>query len=196
MRTQATFVITAALALGACGGQQTQTASNSQTRGSGGASDTAHDDAGAIANANPCGDRPPARLPDGGVNPEACVGACSLIRAPGPQMVTDGGLAPATGTIDLRQVDFALRREARSLRGCYDQAVIAHPWLAQQGGVVNVRFIIEANGHVRPSPTATGLDQVPEVASCLGHRVRYIVFPAPEGGPAEIAVPFNFDGAT
>lgn len=189
MRTQASFVITAAaIALGACGGQQTQTASNSQNQGSGGS--------GAVASANPCGDRPPARLPDGGVNPEACVGACSLIRAPGPQMVMDGGLAPATGTIDLRQVDLALRREARSLRGCYDQAVIAHPWLAQQGGVVNVRFIIETNGHVRPSPTATGIDQVPEVASCLGHRVRYIVFTPPEGGPAEIAVPFNFDGAT
>ena len=130
------------------------------------------------------------------MNPEACVGACSLIRAPGPVLVTDGGPAPPTGNIDLRSVDQALRREARSLRGCYDSAVIAHPWLGAQGGVVNVRFIIEPTGRVRGRPDATGIEQVPEVATCLANRVRYIVFPTPDGGPAEISVPFNFEGAT
>jgi hypothetical protein len=195
MRNHGTLVMTAALALGACGGQQTQSASSSHTQASGGSSSAAHDDAGAVTSGNPCG-HTAARLPDGGIDPEACIGTCSLIRAPGPQLMTDGGVQPPTGTIDLRQVDLALRREARSLRGCYDQAVLAHPWLGAPGGGVTVRFIIEVTGRVRPSPVGTGIDQVPDVASCLAHRVRYIVFPQPAGGPAEISVPFNFEGAT
>lgn len=160
-------------------------------------------DVDASATANPCANlpRPPERLPDGGINPEACIGQCSLVpHRAGTAANSAGdaasGEAPPTGTLDLRRVDAALRREARSLRECYDTAVMNHPWLASQGGTVNVHFIIELTGRVRGHPTASGLDEVPDVANCLEARIRYIVFPVPEGGPAEISVPFNFAGGT
>jgi hypothetical protein len=193
MRPQAAIVITFVLALPACAGSQsTSTSSTPSTPPS--------SIDGGTQSANPCAaaSRPPARLPDGGVNPEACIGVCTLVHhnAPATVAASDAGELPPTGTIDLRLVDGALRREARSLRGCYDSAVLAHPWLSSQGGTVNVHFIVEPNGHVRGRPAASGIDEVPEVANCLESRVRYIVFPAPDGGPAEVAVPFNFEGAT
>ena len=159
------------------------------------------DDASAVA--NPCANvaRVPARLPDGGINPEACIGQCSLVHHDPAIVANTAGdaassEAPPTGTADLRGIDMALRREARSLRGCYDSAVLNHPWLANQGGTVNVHFIIEPTGRVRGHPTASGIDEVPEVANCLESRIRYIVFPVPDGGPAEISLPFNFEGAS
>jgi hypothetical protein len=141
--------------------------------------------------ANPCSTaaRPPARLPDGGVNPEACVGVCSRVQ----HNATEVDAGAPDGTIDLASVDRTLRREARVLRECYDGAVINHPWLGGQGGTVNVHFVVDPNGRVRGAPVATGIDAVPDVASCIARRIRYIVFPVPAGGAAEIALPFTFD---
>jgi len=191
---QALLFVIAMAAMNCASSQPATSAAPTHTR-----HDLADVDASAIA--NPCANlpRPPARLPDGGVNPEACIGQCSLVpHRAGTAANTAGDAAsseaPPTGTLDLRGVDAALRREARSLRGCYDSAVMNHPWLASQGGTVSVHFIIELNGRVRGHPTASGIDEVPDVANCLEARIRYIIFPAPEGGPAEISVPFNFEG--
>ncbi len=142
--------------------------------------------------ANPCSAsaRPPLRLPDGGINPEGCVGMCSLVpHAPGE---ADGG-APM-GHLDLRLVDRALRREARQLYGCFERAVVLRPDLASQGGTVNVRFIVAPNGRVVGNPATSGMDDFPEVRECLARRISYVVFPPPTGGSAEVAVPFNFGG--
>ncbi len=92
------------------------------------------------------------------------------------------------GQLDASRVAGVLRTNIGGIRSCYERALRNNPTLA---GRLSVRFTIGTSGRVT-SISTDGLGAAPEVGSCIGSRIRSLVFPAPNGGSVDFSFPFNF----
>ncbi len=92
------------------------------------------------------------------------------------------------GSVDLNYAARIVRNQLGAFRGCYEGARRRHPALA---GSLELRFTIGTSGRVT-SVTTEGLASAPELGSCVVSSVRDLVFPRPEGGDANLSIPFYF----
>jgi hypothetical protein len=100
----------------------------------------------------------------------------------------------ATGRIDPAATSMAIRQHTDQVRACYTRALRANPSLA---GRVLVRFIVDPSGRVvSPSsqitPIAGDRAAFSGVAMCIEQVLQAIPLPAPTGGAASVALPFDF----
>jgi hypothetical protein len=81
-----------------------------------------------------------------------------------------------------------LRLQEGRFRPCYERALATHRNLA---GRVQLRFTIGRRGEV-VNPTASGMPEAPEVATCITEALRVLRFPPPSTGtlPMQHAVTY------
>jgi outer membrane biosynthesis protein TonB len=101
---------------------------------------------------------------------------------------------PATGRIDAAQTSAAIRQNTDRIRGCYTNELRGHAGLA---GRVVVRFTVDTAGRVsgtqsQVTPLNGDRDTFANVATCVEHVLQALTLPPPTGGPALVALPFDF----
>jgi outer membrane biosynthesis protein TonB len=120
----------------------------------------------------------------------------SLPSAPGtsasPNGTADG--PTSTGRIDPAQVSSIVRARVSAVRDCYNRALTSDASLT---GRVQVRFTVGTDGHIvrigsDPVTQSGNPTLMNQVARCIEGVLQPAVFPAPTGGPAAFALPFEF----
>jgi TonB family protein len=79
-----------------------------------------------------------------------------------------------------------------AVKSCYQRALKRNPNLA---GKITIRLVINTMGKVSSVYVETDSLGDPSVTSCIKGYAKRWRFPPPDGGSAEIAVPFNFKAA-
>lgn len=94
------------------------------------------------------------------------------------------------GRIDANAVARIIRGALGGIRFCYERELRTNPALV---GRLEMVFTIGPQGRATSvagqGPIAT---TAPTVASCVGGRLRGLVFPTPEGGTVDFSFPFTF----
>jgi hypothetical protein len=93
------------------------------------------------------------------------------------------------GEIDARAVARIIRGQIGGIAACYERSLRSDPALM---GRMSVTFIIGGAGRIT-SLSTVGLEAAPAVGSCVGGRLRGLVFPVAFGGGAEFTAPFAFE---
>jgi hypothetical protein len=119
--------------------------------------------------------------------------------SPGPGTAASNATttAPApmpTGRIDPNATSMVIRQHTDQVRSCYTRALRMNPSLA---GRVLVRFTVDPTGRViAPSsqitPIAGDRAALGSVAMCIEQVLQSVPLPPPTGGPASVALPFDF----
>jgi hypothetical protein len=113
-------------------------------------------------------------------------------QAAGPVGELRGNTAPApdviAGPIGPGDVARIMQAQMPRLQPCYTRALSTHPQLE---GRVEVRFTLGRDGHVTQS-AAYGLNDAPEVATCIADTIRATPFPQPQGGSLQFIYPIMF----
>jgi hypothetical protein len=107
---------------------------------------------------------------------------------------TGASTATPTGRIDPVRTSEVIRNQTGTIRECYARALASDPALA---GRVMVRFTVDPAGRVlSPSAQTTTRGGNPahldEVAHCIEDVLEAMTLPPPTGGPAAVALPFDF----
>lgn len=106
----------------------------------------------------------------------------------GSASLGSGDATGGEGELDAGRVAAVIRSQIGGIRSCYERALRNNPTLA---GRLDVRFTIGTAGRVT-SISSSGLNQAPDVGSCVTARIRGLVFPPPTGGAVDFSFPFNF----
>ncbi|MCC6751730.1 MAG: energy transducer TonB [Deltaproteobacteria bacterium] len=120
------------------------------------------------------------------------VGTGGMVSEKVPKAVVKAAHKVDTGTMNEDAVGRIIRQGMAAIRACYQRALKRNPKLT---GKVDVRIKVNAMGRT------TGVDVEgdsvgdPTVATCIKSFASRWRFPPPEGGPAEIAVPFVFQAS-
>ncbi len=99
---------------------------------------------------------------------------------------------PLRGPADLMASDVGervIQRHARWFRRCYLNSARFRPQLV---GTLRSRFTVRCDGTVAPGVRLEGMDEAPELRSCVRDLLRALEFPRPNGGEATFAYPFTF----
>jgi hypothetical protein len=95
----------------------------------------------------------------------------------------------ATGELDKRMIQRAIRKKLPRLQHCYQRRLLANPELA---GEVETQLVISGLGHV-VSAAASGVDD--ELANCVAEVMETVQIPATKGGDKQLVnvrYPFTF----
>lgn len=93
-----------------------------------------------------------------------------------------------TGALSPEAIRRVVLRNIGQVRFCYEQGVARQPNLQ---GLVNIQFVIAANGSVSVSSVANTTLSDPATAACVANAVRRWTFPSPEQGTVRVLFPFN-----
>lgn len=99
-----------------------------------------------------------------------------------------GGNWSCSGQIDPAAAQRALAQSNLQFRNCYERRLKVNQTLE---GRVNVQMRVGGNGRVTAVRTGGSLRDA-QVLSCVRNIAQRIQFPAPSGGCAVVAAPFNF----
>ena len=120
------------------------------------------------------------------------VGTGKMVKERVPKAIVKRSAPDIDGTMNTNAVGTTIRRGMRAIRSCYQRGLKRNPSLA---GKITVRIAVNTMGRV----TAVYIDADtvgdPQVTGCIKNYIKRWRFPPPEGGTAEIAVPFNFKAA-
>ncbi|MBI5518370.1 MAG: AgmX/PglI C-terminal domain-containing protein [Deltaproteobacteria bacterium] len=133
---------------------------------------------------------PPPRPPPGEVGTTGAV----VTEDQGPTGQLRGPSGPAPGEVDMTtpigpgDATRILRLQESRFRPCYERALATHRNLA---GRVQLRFTIGRRGEV-VNPSAAGLPEAPEVATCIAETLRVFRFPPPQTGTLPMSYAVNY----
>ena len=96
---------------------------------------------------------------------------------------------PPGGSLSADVIRTVVRAHLGEVRQCYEEQLATNPTLE---GTVRVRWVIEADGHVRMA-TLDGSELGGAVACCVLGAVISWEFPAPEGGLVSVTYPFTLE---
>ncbi len=91
----------------------------------------------------------------------------------------------SNGDLDKAIIRRYMRRNRDRFQYCYEKELLAHPDLA---GVIELGFVIQANGSVTDTSATGGSDAV---AACIAGVTKAIEFPSSHG-PTEVHYPIEF----
>ena len=120
------------------------------------------------------------------------VGTGGMVQERVPKAIVKRSAPEIDGTMNSNAVTGIIRRGMSAITTCYQRALKRNPQLA---GKITIRMSINTMGKV--TAVAIDADTIgdPQVTSCIkGYASRWR-FPPPEGGTAEVAVPFVFQSA-
>lgn len=121
------------------------------------------------------------------------VGGTGQVAEHNPTSALRGNTGPAPGEIDMTtpigpgDVARILRSQDFRFRPCYERALATHRNLA---GRVVLSFTITRTGQL-DRPSATGMPEAPEVATCMQDQLRLTRFPPPSTGTLPFVYPMN-----
>jgi outer membrane biosynthesis protein TonB len=82
-----------------------------------------------------------------------------------------------------------LNRMRAGFRRCFNKSLQKHP--KQTGGALRLRLEVGPNGEVTAAKVETSAPMDAELLRCLEARAQSAQFNPPDGGSAELIVPFN-----
>jgi hypothetical protein len=128
----------------------------------------------------------------GRVGGPGAVGTGGMVKERVPKAIVKQSAPEVDGTMSVNAVAQVIRRGMGAIRSCYQRALKRNPQLA---GKITVRLAINTMGKVTSVSIDADTIGDPTVTSCIkGYASRWR-FPPPEGGTAEVAVPFVFQAA-
>ncbi len=120
------------------------------------------------------------------------VGSGTMVREKTPKAIVKQRPAQIDGQIKSSDVARVIRRGMAFVRACYQRALRRSP---QLGGKIVIRLMINAVGKVTSTEIDSDTIGDSSVAACIrAHAARWRFSP-PEGGTAEVAVPFVFQSS-
>lgn len=128
----------------------------------------------------------------GRVGGPGSVGTGGMVQEKMPKAIVKQSEPEIEGTLDSDRVAMTIRRGMAAVTTCYQRALKRNPKL---GGKIGVRIMINAVGRVTGVEIDSDSMGDSQVTACIQSYVMRWRFPAPEGGPAEVAVPFVFQSA-
>jgi TonB family protein len=120
------------------------------------------------------------------------VGTGRMVKERVPKAIVKQSRADIDGTMNVNAVAQTIRRGMSAVRTCYQRGLKRNPDLA---GKITIRLNVNTMGKVTSVVVDSDTLGDPQVASCIKNYARRWRFPPPDGGSAEIAVPFNFKSA-
>jgi TonB family protein len=120
------------------------------------------------------------------------VGTGGMVAEKVPKAIIKREREEVSGNLDKNQLGRSLRRAAKGVKMCYERALKRNPGLS---GKIGVRIEINAMGRVTAVHIESDSINDPTVSSCVKATMKRQRFPAPEGGPAEVVVPFVFQSS-
>ena len=94
------------------------------------------------------------------------------------------------GHLSKEDVQRVVQKNNPALNACFEEAMERDQTL--QNGIVKIRFFINREGRVRRTEVDDSDAPSAELANCVAAETLRWTFPAPEGGPVEVAYPFVF----
>ncbi len=120
------------------------------------------------------------------------VGTGSMVKEKVPKAIVKPHRAEIDGTMNTSAVARTIRRGMGAIRTCYQRALKRNPNLS---GKVVVRLMINTMGKVTSVEIDSDSVGDNQVTSCIKSYASRWRFPPPEGGSAEVAVPFVFQSS-
>ncbi len=120
------------------------------------------------------------------------VGTGGMVKEKVPKAIVKPSRAEIDGTMNTSAVARTIRRGMGAIRTCYQRALKRNPDLS---GKVVVRLMINTMGKVTSVEIDSDSVGDNQVTSCIKSYASRWRFPPPEGGSAEVAVPFVFQSS-
>jgi hypothetical protein len=117
------------------------------------------------------------------------VGTGGMVKERVPKAIVKRSAPEIDGSMNSNAVAAVIRRGMGAIRTCYQRALKRNPSLK---GKITIRLSINTMGRVTRCDIDADTIGDPQVASCIKGYARRWRFPPPEGGSAEVAVPFVF----
>jgi TonB family protein len=117
------------------------------------------------------------------------VGTGGAVQEKVPKAIVKHDRADIDGTMNSDAVGRTIRLGMPCITACYQRALKRNPGMS---GVVRVRISVNTMGKVTNVTIESDSLGDAQVTGCIKACAARLRFPPPEGGTAEIAVPFNF----
>ncbi len=98
----------------------------------------------------------------------------------------------SSGQLDIEQLRREMKNRVGALRSCYERALRRNPQLS---GKLLLRFTIVPAGSITGVQLESDSLDDPDMSNCVRRLVLSWRFPAPQGGPMDVAFPFVFQSA-
>ena len=128
----------------------------------------------------------------GRVSGPGSVGTGGMVKERVPKAIVKQSAPDIDGTMSGNAVASVIRRGMAAIRSCYQRALKRNPAL---NGKITVRMAINTMGRVTSVSIDADTIGDPQVTACIKGYAQRWRFPPPEGGTAEVAVPFVFTAA-